>query len=160
MDGSGGTGDSEPPPTFQHSDAAEGFGSGDFSRTTKTTVKITRPDESNFPNGKHSHGNGHGTVSSHKHQSNPPRPSTEASQDGGKPKRTLFFTGLPKDATYSDLVDVVRGGALVDVWMKNSVSNRSRCFCSDFNFYQGPLCFRLIRDSRRCRGVLSPCQEK
>lgn len=41
-------------------------------------------------------------------------------QDGNKPRRTLFFSNLPKDATYSDLVAVVRGGALVDVWMKES----------------------------------------
>jgi hypothetical protein len=49
-------------------------------------------------------------------------------------KRTLFFTGLPKDATYSDLVDGVRGGALVDVWMKNTVSTRYRCFCFGLRF--------------------------
>jgi hypothetical protein len=36
-----------------------------------------------------------------------------------KARRTLFFCNLPKDATYADLVAVVKGGPLVDVWMKN-----------------------------------------
>jgi hypothetical protein len=45
-------------------------------------------------------------------------------QDGTKGRRTIFFTNLPKDVSYGDVVDVVRGGALVDVWMKNSVSVR------------------------------------
>lgn len=40
---------------------------------------------------------------------------------GGKLRRTLFITGIPKDAEYCDLVGVIRGGPIVDVWMNNSV---------------------------------------
>lgn len=39
-------------------------------------------------------------------------------QTGGN--RTLFFTRLPEKATYASFLEVVRGGAVVDVWMKPS----------------------------------------
>lgn len=39
-------------------------------------------------------------------------------QIGGN--RTLFFTRLPEKATYASFLEVVRGGAVVDAWMKPS----------------------------------------
>lgn len=39
-------------------------------------------------------------------------------QTGGN--RTLFFTRLPEKATYASFLEVVRGGAVVDAWMKPS----------------------------------------
>lgn len=39
-------------------------------------------------------------------------------QMGGN--RTLFFTRLPEKATYASFLQVVRGGAVVDAWMKPS----------------------------------------
>lgn len=39
-------------------------------------------------------------------------------QTGGN--RTLFFTRLPEKVTYASFLEVVRGGAVVDVWMKPS----------------------------------------
>lgn len=117
---------SQPPPqTYQQPAADQGVHSGIFCPPTKTTVRMSRPEEPTT--GKPSHGNGFSSVSSPKQS--PPSP-VEASnggnhnncftQDVTKSRRTLFFTGVPKDATYSDLVDVVCGGALIDVWMKNS----------------------------------------
>lgn len=39
-------------------------------------------------------------------------------QIGGN--RTLFFTRLPEKTTYASFLEVVRGGAVVDAWMKPS----------------------------------------
>lgn len=97
---------------------------------TRVNVRLAKdPEEVHVSNGRHSysHGNGYGTNVSP--TTMPKSESTNETtngghynhmQDGNKARRTLFFTNIPKDATYPDLVDVVRGGALVDVWMKNS----------------------------------------
>jgi len=98
-----------------------------FELPTRSRVRLTHPLEqtngSSRNGGKSSDGQNNGK--------NAPlysSPSADKSgsgtfsqvQDSNKSRRTLFFSNLPKDATYSDLVAVVRGGALVDVWMKDS----------------------------------------
>jgi hypothetical protein len=91
---------------------------------TRSKVRLTHPlEQTNGSRKKPSDGWNNGTNA----LSHSPLPAAKNGngmfsqvQDGNKPRRTLFFSNLPKDATYSDLVEVVRGGALVDVWMKDS----------------------------------------
>ncbi|KAF8246270.1 hypothetical protein K440DRAFT_369831 [Wilcoxina mikolae CBS 423.85] len=96
----------------------------------RVNVRLAKdPEETHVPNGRHSHSHGNGFGANVSPTIAPKSESTNENtngghynhmQDGNKARRTLFFTNIPKDATYPDLVDVVRGGALVDVWMKNS----------------------------------------
>ena len=119
-----------------------------FVPPPKTTVRLAK-DPDYGPNGKPSrgHGNGCGVNAAVSHAiassrlgapgegagaraaSGPgpgpgpggaPQNSNQAQDGNSKARRTVFFTNIPKDATYHDLVDVVRGGPLVDVWMKSS----------------------------------------
>jgi hypothetical protein len=96
-------------------------------------------DQHGNHNGKgHSHGQGHayGRVAGKQASKNLESPNEDSDvnantfsvQGGGgvggsKSRRTLFFTGIPKGTDYRDLVNVIRGGPLVDVWMKNSVGS-------------------------------------
>lgn len=57
----------------------------------------------------------------------------------GNGKRTIYLTKLPDRITYAQIFSVIRGGAVVDVWMKSSDHAASVSFvdCSDAeNFYQ------------------------
>lgn len=66
--------------------------------------------------------------------------------------RTLFFTRLPEKSTYASFLEAVRGGVVVDVWMKPS----DRCASVSFlqpqsaeNFYRYAKKNDLYIDGRR-----------
>ena len=54
-------------------------------------------------------------------------------------KRTIYLTRLPERITYAQIFAVIRGGAVVDVWMKSSDHAASVSFVDCLaaeNFYQ------------------------
>lgn len=66
--------------------------------------------------------------------------------------RTLFFTRLPEKSTYASFLEVVRGGVVVDVWMKPSDRCASVSFLqpqSAANFYRYAKKNDLYIDGRR-----------
>ena len=54
-------------------------------------------------------------------------------------KRTIYLTKLPERITYAQIFSVIRGGAVVDVWMKSSDHAASVSFVDSLaaeSFYQ------------------------
>ena len=57
----------------------------------------------------------------------------------GHVRRTVYLTKLPERITYAQVFSVIRGGAVVDVWMKASDHAASVSFVEPSaaeNFYQ------------------------
>ena len=78
----------------------------------------------------------------------------------GPNKRTVFLTKLPDRITYAKIFQVIRGGAIVDVWMKPSDHAASVSFveCSAAeNFYQHVRKNDIYIDGRRVSLITSPC---
>lgn len=69
-------------------------------------------------------------------------PDTFSDQHTGRSthgKRTIYLTKLPERITYAQIFSVIRGGAVVDVWMKSSDHAASVSFVDCLaaeNFYQ------------------------
>ncbi|KAI5815576.1 hypothetical protein BZA77DRAFT_74341 [Pyronema omphalodes] len=116
---------------------------GSYDGKQGNGIHGTRGDGHIYGNGSHAHraadsypsperesssrhaagGHGYGYTNNHHSTAHANSHANHNGNDGqvveSKARRTLFFCNLPKDATYADLVAVVKGGPLVDVWMKN-----------------------------------------
>jgi len=77
----------------------------------------------------------------------------------GHGKRTIYLTKLPDRVTYAQIFSVIRGGTVVDVWMKSSDHAASVSFvdCSAAeSFYQYTRKNDIYIDGKRVQ-VLAPC---
>ncbi|KAI5794313.1 hypothetical protein DFH27DRAFT_565871 [Peziza echinospora] len=73
-------------------------------------------------------------------------------QRNGHGKRTIYLTKLPERVTYAKIFDVIRGGAVVDVWVKASDHAASVSFIecdAAENFYQYARKNDIYIDGRR-----------
>ena len=73
-------------------------------------------------------------------------------QRNGHGKRTVYLTKLPERVTYAKIFDVIRGGAVVDVWVKASDHAASVSFIecdAAENFYQYARKNDIYIDGRR-----------
>lgn len=93
--------------------------------------------------------------------SGPDNTSDQKMIRNGHGKRTIYLTKLPDRVTYAQIFSVIRGGTVVDVWMKSSDHAASISFvdCSAAeNFHQYARKNDIYIDGKRVQ-VLSPCHK-